>query len=78
MDGTLERKHLELAQSILGRKCIVGFTDNLRDSVSANIVRSVLGRFCIFNFQMVLLSNFEDRKIFKVFRLGWGYPKKQT
>ena len=34
MSSPLERKHLELAQSILGRKCIIGFTDNFNDSVS--------------------------------------------
>jgi len=32
-DGDLRQEHMEMAQHVLGRKCIVGFTDRLEESV---------------------------------------------
>ena len=33
LDGTLEKRHLELAQHILGRKCLVGLTEKFDESI---------------------------------------------
>lgn len=33
MDGELEKRHLELAQHVLGRKCLVGLTEHFEESI---------------------------------------------